>query len=299
MHKGAEITLSVVTVNFNGLTDTLEMLASLYAHVSDVEFEAIVVDNGSHTDESAPIREAFPQAIVIRSEENLGFAGGNNLGIAKALGRYIFLLNNDTVITESNISKLIKRMDTNPSIGAISPKIRFHFDEQTIQFAGYTPLSRITLRNRLIGYDEPDLGQYDTPRPTPYAHGAAMMVRSEAISRVGLMPELYFLYYEELDWSERITESGYSIEYDPSMTVFHKESRSTGMGSPFREYYLTRNRLIYACRNRSGAERIAALAYQLLLVNPAKLIRELLTNRSQYAKARYRGVRDFFTHKTH
>jgi GT2 family glycosyltransferase len=112
--------------------------------------------------------------------------------------------------------------------------MRFEWGNHPIQFAGYTPLSSITIRNRAIGCGEEDKGQYDTPHPTPYAHGAAMMVKREAIEKVGLMPECYFLYYEELDWSMMMTRAGYDIWYEPACTIFHKESQSTGQNSPLR-----------------------------------------------------------------
>ena len=116
----------------------------------------------------------------------------------------------------------------------VCPKIRFAWDNNPIQFAGYTPLSRITMRNRSIGFGEEDHGQYDAAHPTPYAHGAAMMVKREAIEKAGLMPECYFLYYEELDWSMMMRRAGYEIWYEPSTTIYHKESQTTGQQSPLR-----------------------------------------------------------------
>ena len=131
----------------------------------------------------------------------------------------------------------------------VCPKIRFAWDDNPIQFAGYTPLSRYTMRNRSIGFGETDKGQYDTAHPTPYAHGAAMLVKREALEQVGLMPECYFLYYEELDWSMMFIRAGYAIWYEPACTIYHKESQATGQNSPLKTYYLTRNRLLFVKRN--------------------------------------------------
>lgn len=116
----------------------------------------------------------------------------NNIGIRTAKGKYIFLINNDTYIESDNIACLIERLESRPEIGGVSPKIRFAFPPQHIQFAGFTPLSRITLRNNILGFDCPDDGTFDTPHSTPYLHGAAMMLKREVIEKAGMMPEIFF-----------------------------------------------------------------------------------------------------------
>lgn len=289
--------ISVISVNYNGFAVTAAMIDSLRRHVT-TPTEIIVVDNGSERDEAAILRERYPDITVLRSAENLGFAGGNNLGIRAAAGDCLLLLNNDTEVADDTLHYLCDTLDADPAIGAVCPKIRFHEPPQAIQFAGYTPLTRITLRNALIGFGEPDSGRFDTPHDTPYAHGAAMMVRREAIERAGMMPEEYFLYYEELDWSVRIREAGYRIAYDPRATVFHKESATTGRQSPLRSYYLTRNRLLFARRNRRGAARRLSVAYQLGVALPKSVLTSLLHNRRDLAAAVLRGARDFLRHKT-
>lgn len=289
--------LSVITVNYNGLALTAAMIESLGRHVS-TPLEIIVVDNGSVRDEAALLKERYPGIIAIRSPKNLGFAGGNNLGIRAATGEYVLLLNNDTEVADDTLHYLAETLDTDPTIGAVCPKIRFWVPPQAIQFAGYTPLTRITLRNALVGFGDPDDGSHDTPRPSPYAHGAAMLVRRAAIEKAGEMPELYFLYYEELDWSERIREAGFGIVYDPRATVFHKESATTGQQSPLRSYYLTRNRLLYARRNRRGAVRSLSVLYQLGVALPKSVAAALLHGRRDLAAAALRGARDFLRNKT-
>ena len=165
--------ISVISVNYNGYDLTCAMIDSLRRHVT-TPLEIVIVDNGSTRDEAAPLRERYPDVKVLRSERNLGFAGGNNLGFAAATGDYLLLLNNDTEVTEDTLHYLRETLDNDRSIGAVCPKIRFFAPPQHIQFAGYTPLTRITLRNALIGFGEPDDGRYDTPHDTPYAHGAAI-----------------------------------------------------------------------------------------------------------------------------
>ena len=276
-----DITLSIITINYNGLKDTCELIESL--PLRSPSMEVIVVDNASKEDEASIIEKRYPNIKVIRSNKNLGFAGGNNLGIKAAQGRYLFFINNDTLLPTSDIShqpsaieSLISRLESDEEIGIVCPKIRFAWGNNPLQFAGYTPLSRFTMRNRSIGFGETDKGQYDTPHSTPYAHGAAMMVKREVLEKVGIMPECYFLYYEELDWSMMFTRAGYTIWYEPACTIYHKESQATGQNSPLKVYYLTRNRLLFVKRNKKGYAKYITYTYLICMVAPRDIIKYTL-----------------------
>ncbi len=263
--------ISIITINYNGLKETCMLVDSLRRHVS-VNYELIIVDNGSAINEAELLQLRYPETRCIRSEINRGFSGGNNIGIQAAKGKYLLFLNNDTFVTDDSLHFLCEKLDSKPEIGGVSPKIKFAFSPQHIQFAGYTPLSAITLRNNLIGFDEKDRGQYNSSTPTPYLHGAAMMVKKEIIEQVGLMPEIYFLYYEELDWCTQMTDKGYELWYEPRATVFHQESRTTGQNSPLKAFYLSRNRLLYAWRHRRGSQLIFSLLYQWCIAVPKNII---------------------------
>lgn len=282
--------ISFITICYNGFKDTCELIESLQGKIHSVSYEIIVVDNASREDEAAKIQKLYPTAIAIRSNENSGFSGGNNIGIRVAKGKYIFLINNDTYIESDHISNLVERLESRPEIGGVSPKIRFAFPPQHIQFAGFTPLSPITLRNHMLGFGCPDDGTFDTPQPTPYLHGAAMMIKREVIEKAGMMPEIFFLYYEELDWSTRMTRAGYELWYDPRCTVFHKESQSTGQLSKLRTYYLTRNRLFYARRNLKGFNRLASILYQSTIAATKNSVVYLMKGRFDLAAAVFYGV---------
>ena len=286
--------LSIITVNYNGLKDTCELIESLQKYLLSLSYEIIVVDNASRDNEAVALKEKYPSITTIRSEKNLGFSGGNNLGIKEAKGNYIFLLNNDTIIENDTFKFLIDRLNSSPKIGAVSPKIKFAFSPHSIQFAGYMPLSTITLRNNLIGFGEQDYGLHEIPIQTPYCHGAAMMIKKEVIDKVGYMPEIYFLYYEELDWSTQIEKAGYELWYEPLSTVYHKESQSTGQQSYLRTFYLTRNRLLYARRNRYGITRWISILYQLMVAAPKNTLIFLLKGRTDLAKAIFKGIFAFF-----
>lgn len=272
--------------------------------LEDESIEVIVVDNASKKDESTLIDQRYPQAKVIRSPKNLGFAGGNNLGIHAAQGKYLFFINNDTLLGSekgivnsekfaSAFQPLINRLESDPKIGIVSPKIKFSWGDNLIQFAGYSPLSSITMRNRAIGCGEADNGQYDTAHPTPYAHGAAMMVKREVIDKAGLMPECYFLYYEELDWSVMIRRAGYDIWYEPASTIYHKESQTTGQNSPLRTYYITRNRLLFAKRNINSPQKYLTYLYLIGIVAFRDIIKYTIHRRFDLAHATLKGIRDF------
>lgn len=291
MHQ--ECKLSIITINYNGLKNTCELLGTL--PLEDNSLEVIVVDNASKEDEASIIEQRYPTVTVIRSPQNFGFAGGNNLGIKAAHGEYLFFLNNDTVLRHqtSDIRPLIDRLESSDKIGAVCPKIRFSWEHHPIQYAGYTPLSPITMRNHAIGFGEDDHGQYDTPHPTPYAHGAAMMVKREVIDKAGFMPECYFLYYEELDWSMMIRRAGYDIWYEPACTIYHKESQTTGQMSALRTYYVTRNRLLFVRRNNRSLTRYVTYLYLIIVVAGKDLLKHLLQRRADLAKATIRGILHF------
>lgn len=285
-----ECKLSIITINYNGLKDTCELIDSF---PFNNEMEVIVVDNASKQDEASIILKKYTHIKVIRSRQNLGFAGGNNLGIKEAKGKYILLINNDTFFKEFNIDALIERLESSERIGLVCPKLRFAWRNNPIQFAGYTPLSPITVRNQAIGFGEEDHGQYDTPHKTPYAHGAAMLIKRDAIDRVGLMPECFFLYYEELDWSMMFTRAGYEIWYDPACTVYHKESQTTGQNSPLRTYYITRNRLLLVKRNYKGINKYLSYIYLIGIVGLRDILKYTFTQQPGLLKAVLKGLHDY------
>ncbi|MDD4921398.1 MAG: glycosyltransferase family 2 protein [Bacteroidales bacterium] len=285
--------LSVITVNYNGLQDTCELIDSLLSHIYSVTYEIVVVDNASRVDEATLLKKKYPQIIALRSDINLGFSGGNNLGIRNAKGDYLFLMNNDTYVRSDNFRQLIDAINQKPNIAGVSPKILFAEPGNTIQFAGFTPLTKYTLRNSIIGIDQIDDGRWDTPMPTPILHGAAMLFKRSAIDVVGLMPEVYFLYYEELDWSAAFLRAGFELWYIPSSVVYHKGSKSTGAYSTLQVFYMTRNRMLYAWRNLSVLDRWISVIYQILIANTKACFLFLIKRKPLLAKASFRGVKAF------
>ena len=285
--------VSFITVDYNGLEVTCALLESLKKHVCNSSWEAIVVDNGSKENEAAAIAQRYPWAKTIRSEKNLGFAGGNNLGIKEAQGDCLFFVNNDTEIFEDKLESLTNVFAEHPQTGMVCPKICFFDSPGTIQYAGYTPMRGIRMKNEMIGYGKTDDGNFDTPSSTAFPHGAAMMVSRSALEKVGPMPECYFLYYEELDWGEMFRRAGFEIRYQPTMTVFHKDSVTTGRRSPLSDYYMLRGRQIFAERNLKGLQRAGALLFTRWVAVPKRAAAALLSGRKANFKALFKANRDF------
>lgn len=285
-----KIEVTIITINYNGLDDTCALIETIPFNEN---MEVIVVDNASKNQEADTIAQRYPQIKVIKSERNLGFAGGNNLGIRAAQGKYLFIINNDTVFKDFNIQALIDRLESSPDIAIVCPKIRFAWGNNPIQFAGYSKLSRITVRNYAIGFNEEDHRQYETANATPYAHGAAMLIRRDAIDNIGLMPDCYFLYYEEFDWSMMFSRASFQIWYEPKCTIYHKESQTTGQNSPLRTYYLTRNRLLLVRRNPQEFNKTLAYFYLIGIVALRDILKHTLTGRFDLLKATLRALWHF------
>lgn len=283
--------VTIITVNFNQPLLTELFLNSVAVYNTYPAIEIIVVDNGSHENHIPNWRSSYPEVRFIRSEKNLGFAGGNNLGIREAIGEYLFLVNNDTEFTPYLIKSLVSVLDSNSKIGAISPKILYFDKPDIIQYAGFTRMNMYTGRNRCIGKMEQDRGQYDnTTGPTGFVHGAAMMIRKEAVNKAGLMPELFFLYYEEMDWCEKIRKVGFEVWIEPKAKIYHKESMSVGKKSLLKEYFMCRNRILFIRRNAPWLSRIIFYFHFLILVTPRNLLGYLLAGNKAHARQFIRGI---------
>ena len=266
--------VSLITLNLNQAAVTEALLVSIFSKNTYPDIEIIVVDNNSIIDPVPQWKEKYPTVKFIRAEKNLGFTGGNNLGMKYAKGDYIFVINNDTEVTASLIGRLVETLEQHPEIGVISPKINYFEDPGMLQYTGYTKMNYYTARNKCIGQYEKDEGQYDyLTGKTGYAHGAAMLVKREALEKAGLLSDNFFIYYEELDWCERIKKAGYEIWVDMQALLYHKESITVGKQSAFKEYYMTRNRILF---NRKHATTFQFMVFTLFftaVIIPKTLIR--------------------------
>lgn len=259
--------VSIITVNFNHSDVTEALLDSIARTNTYSAIEVIVVDNGSSIDPVPGWRTRYPDVIFIRSEKNLGFAGGNNLGIKAAKGDYLFFVNNDTEFTEGLVATLVSTLDEHAEVGMVSPKIHYFNEPGILQYAGFSHMNYYTARTSCIGQFEKDNGQYDgLTGETGFVHGAAMMVRRESMNKCGTMPEHYFLYYEEMDWCEHIRKAGYTVWVNTQALIYHKESATVGSNSPLKEYFMNRNRILFIRRNCPLKVRMIFWPYFIFIV---------------------------------
>ena len=277
--------VSIITVNYGQSGATIEFLESL-RKITYQNIEIFVVDNASpHSDNVDRVKELFPEITLLKTDKNLGFAGGNNIAVRQASGKYMLFINNDTEVEPDFLEPMVELLENNPTIGMVSPKIYYFHTPKTFQFAGFTTINPITIRNFAIGFGEKDNGQYDTVCETGSIFGAAMLVPRKVVEEVGMMTEVFFLYYEEHDWAERIKKAGYKIFFDGRSIVHHKESISTVKDSSFQIYYLNRGRILYARRNSKGFKKVLSMLFLYLVSMPKLMLQYCLKGRFDLARA--------------
>lgn len=283
--------VSIITVNFNQSLVTEELLQSINSTNTYPNIEIIVIDNGSKENDTEKMAVSYPGIKFIRSEVNLGFAGGNNIGVKEATGDYLFFVNNDTEFTPGLVQVLVNVLDEHPETGMVSPKLMYFDKPGMIQYAGYTNMNYYTARNYCIGQFETDNGQYDNiSGPTGFAHGAAMMVKKEAIDKAGTMAENFFLYYEEMDWCDHIKKAGYQVWVDTNAKIFHKESVSVGRASGLKEYFMNRNRLLFIRRNAPLAARWFFYIYFTMLVAPRNILKYIKNGHKGFTALLFKAI---------
>lgn len=280
--------ISIVSVNYNSAHDTIEFIHSLVQ--SDYKnWELIIVDNASKESPARLIKEKYPQVRVLESKTNLGFAGGNNLALEHCAGDYIFFVNNDTILPRDTLGKLVNRALNIENLGALSPKFEYYHSPGILEYAGATTINKFTARNKLIGNSLPDIG-FSGLHESQYMHGGGMLIPSKVLASVGPMEEDFFLYYEEMDWSERIRSAGYKIYCDRDIRIYHKESASVGRLNPLKTYYMTRNRIFFMRRNYPGVELIPFILFFSLVSFPKNVLTHLLRGEYKHLRSFLRGV---------
>lgn len=283
--------VSIITVNFNQNHVTEELLASIALTNTYPSIEIIVVDNASTMNSVPEWIIKYPDVKFIRSEKNLGFAGGNNVGIKAAKGDLYFLVNNDTEFTSGLVATMVETLESNSRIGMASPKIRYFDQPEMLQYMGFTPMNYLTARNACIGQFETDNGQYDhLTGPTGYAHGAAMMLKKECVEKAGLMAENFFLYYEEMDWCDAIKRAGYEIWLVANALIYHKESVSVGRISALKEYFMNRNRILFVRRNAPLPARLFFYPYFIAFVATRNILRYIKMGHKEFVPWLLRAI---------
>lgn len=251
---GMKPAVSIIVLNYNGCEDTLACLRSL-EHLTYPNFTVIVVDNHSSDGSVEAVRAAHPNVKLIETGANLGFTGGNNVGIRYALQHgadYVMLLNNDTVSAPDMLDVMIEVMEAAPDIGVTGPMIYYYSAPDIIWSAGGA-IDWARGTTDMIGLNEEDKAQFGlSPRPVDFVTGCCLLARRETWERAGLLDEKFFMYYEETEWCVRAGRAGFRIVHVPMAMLWHKISIESRASSPRAHYYMTRNRLLFLRRTRAG-----------------------------------------------
>lgn len=287
----------VIVLNWNGKEDTVECLESLRSTEYD-NYQVVLVDNGSEDDSVKTVKENFPEVEIVETGKNLGFAGGNNVGINYAIEKgaeYVFLINNDTTVNSKYLEKLVEVAESNPQIGLAGSKIFYQQEPDTIWFAG-GKINWLKNKGEHIGLNQKDSPEYNKTKEVDYLTGCALLIKKEVIEKIGVLAEDYFLYYEDTDYSLRAKNAGYKIIYVPESVIYHKVSRSTKPGSAKYIYYHTRNGLVNAQRNGNFKVRIAIYLFAFWLFIK-QIVKLFIPSKREWAVAVLRGEKDFLLGK--
>lgn len=237
---GKPIDLSVIIVNFNTEKLLADCLRSVFSSKDDLAYEVFVVDNASADGSVKMVKKQFPQVLLLSNRENLGFAKANNQAIGKSKGRYVLLLNPDTIVEKNTFSKMVGFMDKAPTIGAATCKVvlpngqldrdcRRSFPTPWISFTKFSKLSRIFPKTKLFGSYQLTYLDENKKADIDACVGAFMMVRRKVIREVGVLDEDFFFYGEDLDWCYRIKKKGWRIVYYPKVKIIHYKGASSGI----------------------------------------------------------------------
>jgi GT2 family glycosyltransferase len=271
----------VIILNWNGIKDTFACLESVKnLNVQGFDFKILIVDNAS-TDDSLEKLKEIRDIELISNKINLGFAGGNNVGITHALKNgadYIVVLNNDTILEKNSLNILINAASDNPKAGALSPKIyfekgyEFHKNKynqadkgRVIWYAG----GNIDWKNVYgggRGVDKVDVGLFNQTTDTDFATGTCMLLTRVALEKVGTFDEKYFMYYEDTDLSQRLKRNGFDVIYVPDAHIWHKVAQSSGIGSNLNDYFITRNRMLFGLKYAAFRTKMALIKESLKLL---------------------------------
>ncbi|HKD78937.1 MAG TPA: glycosyltransferase family 2 protein [Candidatus Angelobacter sp.] len=284
--------VSVIILNWNSYEVTKDCLASL--EKSDyTNFEIVLVDNGSKDGSADKLAAEFPPVRVIRNETNLGFTGGNNVGIRDALKRgtdYLLLLNNDTVVAPDCLTELIRVAESEAKIGILNPKIYFFEPPDLIWYGGGKHKTWWSFPKHLE-YRKRDQNEKGPANEVSFITGCAFLIKNEVVSRIGLLDEQLFLGVEDLDLSIRAMRAGYKAIYVPAAVIWHKVSVDTekNLGLPMRDFYYTRNSILVARKNlpaRYWPLYLASIARYLAYATAVHVLKAEMPR----LKALYKGV---------
>ena len=282
-----------IILNTNRRDDTLECLRSL-AEQTYPNQRAIVLDNHSTDGSVEAIRAEFPAVEIIHLQENLGYAGNNNVGIQAALVQgadWVFVLNEDTVMAADCIEQLIRVGESDPQIGILGPMVYHHDEPEIIQSAGGIITPR--WEGRHLGQNEPDRGQFAAPHRVDWISGCAILLRRAAIEEAGMLDPRFFYYWEETEWCLRIGKAGWQVVHVPAAKLWHKGVQRNYRPKPSLFYYDTRNHLLLLSKHRAPLTAKTWVWFQTLRTLTSWSLRPKWRHKREARNAMWRGMLDF------
>lgn len=285
--------VSVIMVNYNTAEHTLECIDSLKS-IEYENYEVIVVDNASKKEDVEKLCTIEDSNVkLIKSEINTGFSGGNNIAIKQVLNKsdYVLLLNNDTTVEKDFLNIMIDKAESSQKIGVVCPKICNYYNRTEVTY-GSADINYFKGGVFIYGINEKNETVYNTPREITFATGCCMLIKREVLNKTGLLPDEYFLYFEDTDYSMMVKRAGYKMWYEPKAVIYHKESVSTGKCSPNFQYYFSRNRFMFIKRNFSLKNKFTAYTISFMYI-----VKSILKGNFNVSNS-FAGLRDFFKGKT-
>lgn len=288
----------VIVLDWNGADDTLACLESLQG-VDYPAFDTLVIDNGSRRSVAPRVRAAFPAVTCIELPVNRGYAGGNNVGLRRALEMqydFAYVLNNDTVVDPGTLRAAVAAARPD-DIAAVGGKV-LTFADPTRLWMTY---GRIDYRQSLVqlaGWGERDAGQYDEPCDVEWVPGCALLLSCRALAEVGLFDEEFFAYHEDVDWCTSARERGWRIRYAPDAVVRHRGNRTLGGPSYVspRKYLSARSSVLFARKHATALQRLK-LGFSILVTLPFVFARRLATGEGRGVWLKVRGWIDGLRHR--
>jgi GT2 family glycosyltransferase len=260
-------------------------------------YRVLIVDNKSTNDSEAILRNSLPGYEILQTGENLGFAGGNNFGTRYALKEgadHVLLLNNDTLVTPCFLSEMVNTMVSDEKIGAVSCKIMYESERDIIWYAGGT-FKWNTINCEHYGMKEKDTGKFDEIKEVDFITGCAILLRKELLSEIGMLPEQYFMCFEDMDYSVMIRDSSFKMMYNPNGVIYHKVSKSSGgEESPFGIKWFTRNRIIFLFKYKKRLGRLKFIKSLMFIYfsRGTRIAQFYLKGDRDRAKATIEGLRE-------
>jgi GT2 family glycosyltransferase len=285
--------VAIIVLNYNQAKETIACLESVFK-IDYPFYQVFLVDNGSDKKCLLQIKKAYPKLPIIKNKENLGFAKGNNVGLSLALKKgfsYFLLLNNDTVVTPSFLSFLVKAME-DKRVGLCGPKIYYFGQEKIINAAG-GKFNWNYGEPRCIGHLEIDYGQYDKIKKVDFLSGSCLLIKKDVLDKIGFLPTDYFFGFEDVEFALKAQKAGFLVVLEPKSIIYHKESISIGPTAPEKDYYYFRNCLIFMKKWTRGL-----LWFMFLFFFHIKILKRsfkfIFSGRINNLKAIWQGYSSYF-----